>query len=93
MLNCGLCSPSRPQGKIERKREKKKDKYLDLARQLKKQWNMKVVVITIVIGALSLVNKALILGLEDLEMRGRGESKQSTELLRSTRVLRRVIET
>ena len=30
----------------------KKDKYLDLARELKKQWNMKVTILPIVIGAL-----------------------------------------
>ena len=29
---------------------KKKDKYLDLARELKKLWNMKVTVILIVVG-------------------------------------------
>ena len=30
----------------------KKDKYLDLARELKKPWNMKVTIVPIVIGAL-----------------------------------------
>ena len=39
----------------------KKDKYLDLARELKKKmWNMKVTVIPIGIGALSTVTKGLI---------------------------------
>ena len=36
-----------------------KDKYLDLVRELKKLWNMKVVVIPIIIGALGMVPKGL----------------------------------
>ena len=47
--------------KIERKW--KKDKYL--ARELKKLWNMKVMIIPIVIGALGPVTKGLIKGQED----------------------------
>ena len=37
--------------RIKLKECEKKDKYLDLARQLKKQWNMKVTIIPIVIDA------------------------------------------
>ena len=36
---------------------KKKDKYLDIARELKKLWNMKVTIIPIVIGAFGTVIK------------------------------------
>ena len=40
--------------KVKLKESKKKDKYLDLARELKKLWNMKVTVIPIfVIGMLN----------------------------------------
>ena len=39
-------------------------KYLDLARELKKLWNMKVKVIPIVVGALGTVPKGLEKGLE-----------------------------
>ena len=35
----------------------KKDKYLDLARELKKLWNMLVTIIPIVIGAFGTVTK------------------------------------
>ena len=35
------------------------DKYLDIARELKKLWNMKVTFIPIVIGALGTVTKGL----------------------------------
>ena len=44
-----------------------KDKYLDLARELKKLWNMKVTFILIVIGVLSTVTKGLNKGLEDFK--------------------------
>ena len=37
--------------RIKLKEYKKKDKYLALARELKKLWNMKVTIIPIVIGA------------------------------------------
>ena len=71
----------------------KRDKYLDLARELKKLWNMKVTVIPIVIGAFSIVNKGLLKGLEDLKIRGRVETVPTSGLLRSARILRRVLET
>ena len=52
----------------------KKDKYIDLARELKKLWNMKVTIVPIVIGALSTITKGLLKGLEDLEVGGRVET-------------------
>ena len=54
---------------------------------------MKITVIPIVIGALGTVIKRLIKGQEDLEIRGRVETMQITTLLRSDRILRRVLET
>ena len=54
---------------------------------------MKVTVIPIVIGALGTVTEELVQGLEDLEIRGRVETIQTTALLRSARILRRVLET
>ena len=56
--------------KIKLKESKKKDKYLDLARELKKLWNMKVMIIPIMIGAFGTVTKGLLKGLEDLEIGG-----------------------
>ena len=56
---------------------------MDLARKLKKMWNMKVTVIPIVIGALSTFTKGLVQGLKDLEIRGWVETIQTTTLLRS----------
>ena len=56
--------------KVKLKERKKKDKYPDLARELKKLWNMKVTIIPIVIGALGTVTRGFIQGLEDLEVTG-----------------------
>ena len=67
--------------------------YLDLARDLKKLWNMKVMVIPIVIGVLGTVTKELVKGLEELEIRKQVETIQTTALLRLARILRRVLET
>ena len=75
------------------KESEKKDKYLDLARELKKLWNMKVTIVPIVIGALGTITKGLLKGLEDLEIGGRVDTIQTTALLRTTRILRWVLET
>ena len=56
------------------KENEKRDKYLDLARELKRPWNMKMTVIPIVIRALGKIPKGLIKQLEDLEIRGRQET-------------------
>ena len=47
----------------------------------------------VVIDALGTVTKGLAKRLEDLEIRGQVETTQTTALLRSTRILRRVLET
>ena len=78
--------------RINLKESEKKDKYLDLARELKKLWNMKVTILPIVIGALGTVTKGL-KSLEDLEISGRVKTIQTTALLRTARILRRVLET
>ena len=78
---------------IKLKESEKNDKYLDLARELKKLWNMQVTIIPIVIGAFGTVTKGLLKGLEDLEVGGRVETIQTTALLRTARILRRVLET
>ena len=79
--------------RIKLKECEKKDKYLDFAMELKNLWNMKVTIIPIVIGAFGTVTKELLKGLEDLEVGGREGTIQTTELLRSARILRRVLET
>ena len=78
--------------RIKLKECEKRDKYLDLTRELKKLWNMKVTIISIVIGAFGTVTKGILMGLEDLEVGGRVETIQ-TALLKTARILRRIPET
>ena len=72
----------------------KKDRYTNLARDLKekKLWNMKLPVIPIVTCALGIVPKGVIPGLDDLEIRVRVETIKITALMRLARRLRRVLE-
>ena len=82
--------------RIKLKECEKRDEYLDLVRELKKKnklRNMKVTIIPIVIGALGTVIKGLLKGLEDLEVGGRVETIQTTVLMKTARILRRVLET
>ena len=79
--------------KIKLKECEKKDKYYDLARELKELWNMKVTIVLIVIGAFGTVTEGLLKGLDDLEVGGRVETIQMTALSKTARIPRRVLET
>ena len=79
--------------RIKLKEYEKKDKYLNLTRELKKLWNMKVTIVPIVIGAFGTITKGLLKGLEDLEVDERVKTIQMTALLITARILRRVLET
>ena len=46
--------------RVKLKEYENRDKYLDLVRGLKKLWNMKVMIIPIVIGSLGTVMKVLV---------------------------------
>ena len=54
---------------------------------------MKVTIIPIVISAFGTVTKGLLKGLDDLEVGGGMETIQTTALLKTVRILRRVLET
>ena len=54
---------------------------------------MKLTVIPIVIGALRTTPKGLVKRLEDLEIRGQGETIMTTVSLKSDKILRRIQET
>ena len=54
---------------------------------------MKVKKIPIVIGVFGTVTEGLLKGLEHLEVGGRVENIKTTTLLRTVRILRRVLET
>ena len=57
------------------------------------KWNMKETIVQIVIGAFSTITKGLLKDLEDLEVGERVETIQMIALLRTARILRRVLET
>ena len=46
--------------RIKLKEYEKKDKYLDLAKELKKLWNMKVTTVPIVIGAFGTITNGFL---------------------------------
>ena len=56
---------------VKIKKSEKLNKYMDLASELKRLWNMKVTVIPIVVGALGTVPKGLENRVCDLKIRGR----------------------
>ena len=53
---------------------------------------MKVNLIPFVIGVLGTIPKGLVEGMVDLEIRGQVETIQTTTLLISARILRRILE-
>ena len=77
--------------RVKIKESKKIDKYWDLARELKSCLNMRVTVIAV--GVLGTVPKDLEGGLEEFEVRGRIKTIQITALLRTVRILRRILAT
>ena len=56
-------------------------------------WKMKATIILIVIGAFDAVTKGLLKVLEDVKVRERVETIQTTTLLRIVRIQRRVLQT
>ena len=79
--------------RIKLKECEKKGKYLEIAWELKKLWNMKVTIVPIVIGAFGKLTKGLLKGLKDLEVGGWVETIQMTALPRTDRILSRVLVT
>ena len=56
--------------RVKLKEWEERDKYLNLTRELKRLWNMKVTMIPTVIGALHISTNGSVEGLEDLEITG-----------------------
>ena len=55
-------------------------------------WNMKVAVTSVVTRVLGMVPKSLVRRLEELEIKRKAETIQTTALLKSARLLRRKFE-
>ena len=66
--------------RLKIKESETRGEYLNLARELRNLWNMKVTVISLVICALGTVLKDLRRRLEELEVGGRIETIQTTVL-------------
>ena len=78
--------------RVDDKEVKKIEKYLDLARELKKVWNMKVTVVLLVVGALGTPAKALKKGLKTIGFETKIIELQKTVLIHKSRILRKVFE-
>ena len=79
--------------RLKIKENEKINKYLDLSRELKRQLNMKMMVILIVTGALGTDTKGL-----EKRLRLTGDLEEESKPrrphhLKSTRILRRLLET
>ena len=92
LQNCRLCRPGWPQNKTWRK-VKRKISTSTLQKNWKKKRRMRVTIIPIVIGAFGTVTKGLLKGLEDLEVGGQVATIKTTTLLRTARILKRVLKT
>ena len=79
--------------RVKVKEGEKLDKYLELARELKRPWNMKVNVILVVVGTFGTVLKNLKKRLDELEIKGRIGTIPITARVKSARTLRRVLNT
>ena len=77
---------------IEEKEVEKVVKYQDLARELKKLWKMKTMVIHIVIGTFGTVPKDLKKRLENIGIETKIDELQKSVILNTARILRKVLE-
>ena len=96
-LSSGRFSHSqRPQIKRQRKEDWKETKRKTNTQILPENWKIsgtwRVTVIPIIVGALGIVSKSYEKRLIGREIRGGIETRQTTGLLRLTRILRRVLE-
>ena len=78
--------------RVDDKEVEEIDKYLDLARKLKKVWNMKVTVVLLVAGVLCTPIKTLQKRLETIGIETKITELQKTFLIHTSRILRRVHE-
>ena len=71
----------------------KKGNFINKYLEVKKLWNTKVPMIQVIVGALWMVTKDPKKRMGKLEFRLRIENIQTTAVLKSTRILKRVLET
>ena len=78
--------------RVSVKEQEKILKYQDLARELKKLWDLPIKVVPIVIGALGAPSVNLRKWIRELRIETRIVELQKTTLLHSARILRKVLE-
>ena len=78
--------------RVDSKEMEKIEKYQDLVRELKRLWDMKVVVIPIVLGALGTTPKTLQKRMKDIGIETRTGELQKIVILHTARILRKVLE-
>ena len=74
------------------KEREKIEKYQDLKRELQTLWDLKVSIVPIVIGALGTIPKTLKQRLKELGVNIKPDQFQTSALLNSARILRKVLE-
>ena len=79
--------------RVEEKEDEKCDKYRDLSRELGRLWDVRCMVIPVVIGALGTLPKRLPSYLGVLDIPISLETIQKSAILGSARILRRLLET
>ena len=78
--------------RIEEKEKDQVEKYQDLGRELQKIWNVKVKIIPLVVGSLGAIPKQFGNRLKEISITAGTAQVQKTILLRTARILRKVIE-
>ena len=76
---------------VKEKEEKKIDKYMDLAAEIRRQFRVKTVIVPVVLGALLTVPAKLSESLETLEIEDVIGSLQTAVLISTTDILRKVL--
>ena len=77
---------------IEISHQRKIESYRDLKRELQKLWSLKISIVPIVIGALGTIPKSLEKHLNELNVEVNISQWQTTVLLNSGRIVRKVLE-
>ena len=78
--------------RVASKEMEKIEKYQDLARELRKIWQVKVKVVPVVVGALGTIPKALGKHLDEIGTNVRVDLLQKAALLGTARILRKTLE-
>ena len=78
--------------RVECKEQEKIEKYQDLVRELKKIWNMPIVMVPLVIGTLGTISKQFKNNLKKIDIQTKLNELQKTVVINTARIIRKVIE-